>query len=50
VRWLKDPDGNWRARQVGTVVELNRSYVHFAADLMTQRQQLEHLSAALNYR
>ena len=50
VRWLKDPDGNWRARAAGGAVELNRSYVHFAADLMAQRQLLEHLSAALNYR
>ena len=50
VRWLKDPDGNWRARAAGGAVELNRSYVHFAADLMAQQQLLEQLSAALNYR
>jgi hypothetical protein len=48
VRWLADPDGNWRARSVGGVVELNSSYVNFKADGATQQQLLRALAAALN--
>jgi hypothetical protein len=48
VRWLADPDGNWRARVVGDVVELNRSYVRFAVDAATQQQLLAQLAAALH--
>jgi len=48
VRWLSEPDGNWRARSVGGVAEFNRSYVHFAVDPITQQQLLKQLSAALS--
>jgi len=48
VRWLADPDGNWRARSVGGVVELNSSYVNFKADGATQQQLLRALAAALD--
>lgn len=48
VRWLADPDGSWRARSVGGVVELNSSYVNFRADSATQQQLLRALAAALD--
>lgn len=48
VRWRDEPQSNWRARQVGDVVEFNRSYVLFNRDPISQRALLQQLELLLN--
>jgi len=47
VRWLDQPQLNWRARVTAGVVELNRNYVHFDVDPPSQQRLIEWLRALL---
>jgi hypothetical protein len=47
VRWLNEPQHNWRARNVAGTLELNAPYVRFTGTPESQRLLLEALSAAL---
>ena len=47
VRWLDEPWGNWRARVTAGVVELNRPYVHFDVDPLSQQRLLGWLRGLL---
>ncbi|MCE2835490.1 MAG: hypothetical protein LW834_00580 [Cyanobium sp. 49614_E6] len=49
VRWLDEPQSNWRARSTSTgVVELNRSYVRFDRDPISQQALLQQLALLLS--